>query len=136
MPAYRVIERFNKTGKDLSKFVVASASSIYQNSGEFSPSNLFLESNNYIFHSTIGVGQWVRFDFINSPIKIIGFEITSSTNRDPLNWKLEGTNDGVVFKDLYKNDGKAMCEYKGISNGYQCQDFTLNRYDLSSSATF
>ena len=53
------------------------------------------------FHSGSGIGQWMRFDFTISKIKLNAFEITTTTNRDPLNWRFEGSNNGVSFEIIY-----------------------------------
>ena len=134
---YRVLEKLNKTSKNILKYVSVSSSSVYKNTFSCcSQYNLLKSSDSYYYHSDSGVGQWVRFDFTVSAIKINGFEVTvSKENRDPLNWRLEGSNNGVVFSEIYTNN-KPMCNYKPYCNGFICDAFKTNRYNLSSPVTY
>ena len=98
-----IFDQLRKSGKDLRNYLSISSSSIYLNDITYEPWNVVDGSDDKFFHSQKGIGQW--FYIISAkPLRIIGFSITLYISRDPLHWKIEGTNDGESFKTIYNND--------------------------------
>ena len=111
---------------------------IYNDPKANGPLNL-LKNDSSIYHSVSGTDKWVSFDFAISPLYLSGFILTSSQNRDPLNWVLEGSNDTITYKTVYTNQGEKLCPELINNNGIQMcahhysKEYTLNNPTIYTS---
>ena len=117
------------------KFVYVSSRDIFTIGTE--AWNLLNKINESVYHSKLGSDRWVRFDFSISPLYLSGFILTSATNRDPLNWVFEGSNDTIDYEIVYTNQGEKLCETHPDKNGVPiCKDFVSKQYSLSKSVIY
>ena len=128
-----LFENLRKSGVDLKNYLSVTSLSIYKDDDTFTQWNLIDGNKDKFYHSKNGIGQWVYFNFYAKPLKIKGFYISPNTNRDPLHWKIEGTNNGIDFKTVYYNDGVPMCELD--TNNY-CIEKKRNTFILNHSVTY
>lgn len=109
METYRL---FAKIGSSLiNSYVSTESSSIYSDNQYYSSSKLLVWDNNELFHSKSESGGYVRFDFNYGAPYIEKFMLKSAVNRDPLNWVLEGSRDGIHFTKIYTNEGTKLCQW-------------------------
>ena len=128
-----LFENIRKSGKDPLNYVHLTANSILQDDDTYSPAKLVDNSEFTHYHSKSGTSEWVYFNFYAKPLRIKGFSITLINNRDPLHWKLEGTNNGSIFTDVYDNDGIGICDLN--DDGF-CTAVKTKQFILSHSVTF
>ena len=130
--SYRVIERFRKRKEDISTFVRISATSFINKDY---PQNLIY--GNSLYHSKEGNGTYVMLVF-RYPIYADKLVTVSAENRDPRYWVFEGSNDGINFVELKKNDGNSFCGTWGAFDGYNqgCTSKVLMTHELKNKGYY
>ena len=130
---YKVIERFRKRRENISTFVRASATSTcYHDSG---PENLI--TGNYMYHSKEGNGTYAMLVF-RYPIYADKLITVSAKNRDPRYWVFEGSNDGINFVELKKNEGQSLCGNWGVFDKYTngCTSIVTKEHELKNKGYY
>ncbi len=82
-------------------------------SGEGSPKLVDNDVNTKFLQFDYSGDLWCRLDFYE-PVAIAGYSMTSANDaheRDPLNWNLEGSNDGINWVTLDTREGEDFPEY-------------------------
>lgn len=76
----------------------------------YPPSNAFDGGSGTKWNSgTTGIAAWLQYDFgANLTWAVTRYDITSAdtTNRDPLNWQFQGSNDGSTWTTLDSRSGE------------------------------
>ena len=133
MGTYKVFEHIQKSRKNISHYVVESASSTYQNDY---PKHLFEWSNNSRYHSLNANNSFFRFDFVLFPVYVEKFMLLSTKNRDPKNWVLEGSTDRVNFIELYNNPGVNLCDELTTSGVISCKNIYNKTYSINNTGYY
>ena len=133
--SYRIIQKLKKLNF-LNHYVYISATSIYKNKyGQLSgdiPSNLFEWDKTNYYHSQNIENQSIRIDFTASKPFLEKIIIKTTKNRDPYHWKVEGSQNGSDFIELFRNEGKKLCDW-GLFDGSTigCIEYKENTFELS-----
>ena len=94
---------------------VASASSVYSNNNDFGAWKAFNENLTGSYHwwasNVSGTNQWIQFKF-NTPqiVRIIQFEGATPYLTSPINYQIQGSNDGLTWVTLYSETGNSSNE--------------------------
>ena len=131
---YKVIERFRKRKEEISKFIHISATSVYNGWG---PKRLIDGNKNTIYHSADGNNSYVLLVF-RYPIYADKLITVSARNRDPRYWVFEGSNDGMNFVELKKNDGDSLCgSWEYFNVGYKgCLSNVEKEHELKNKGFY
>ena len=125
---YRVIEKLQRKGKNMSSFIQVYATSIHS---VFYPTNLINEDHGLGYHSLDEKGTFVSLTF-SFPIYADKLVTLSFRNRDPRYWVFEGSNDGTSFVLLKNNTGESLCGDWGkfVDNYIGCMSNVEKEHDL------
>ena len=133
--SYRIIKKL-KNANVLNYYAFVSATSIYiypdgQMSKNF-PSNLFEWDIDNHYHSQNIENQSIRIDFTASKPYLEKILIKTTRNRDPYNWKVEGSQNGSEFIELYRNENTKLCDW-GLFDGFAigCLENEEKSFELS-----
>lgn len=97
---------------DEASFSVSRDNSNGRESGEGSPKLVDNDVNTKFLQFDYNGDLWCRLDFYE-PVAIAGYSMTSANDadeRDPLNWNLEGSNDGETWVTLDTREGEDFPE--------------------------
>ena len=128
--SYKVIDRLKRHKEAISTFVQISATSTYND--DCRPTNLFDQSTN-IYHSLNENGTYLMLVF-HYPIYADKLYTVSARNRDPRYWVFEGSNDGINFVELKKNDGESLCGKWDIFDNINlgCMSYVPKEHELKN----
>ena len=107
---YRIIKKL-KDENVLNYYVYISATSIFVKQIVNVPQHLFDWDQTNLYHSINEPNQSIRIDFPATQPYIEKIIIKTGVNRDPYNWKVEGSENGADFIDLVVNDRKPLCSW-------------------------
>ena len=128
-PFSNVIERFQKFGKQLSRYISASANSYLNNDAKNYNANNVLDSSSSIYHSD-NILSWIKIDFIKYSVRVENVRIQVSTNRDPMSWVIEGSTDGITFATIHENKDIAICDIWNEAQTYHCAYQAYKTFDV------
>ena len=138
---YYILRRLKN--KDLIRYYVnISATSILQNNINRAAHQLLDWYGNNYFHSDEGENQSFRIDFINSIPYIERIVMRTAIQRDPYNWKIEGSYDGKNFIDLIVNNAQVLCKWGNLYEmdkhltGIGCIERAEKEFDLLKIGSF
>lgn len=129
-PFCDVIQIFKKLGRPLVTYVNASSNSYLRNETNIYSANNVFDSSNNIYHSNNSFLSWIRIDFLKYDVKVENVRIQLTTNRDPVNWVLEGSTDRNNFDVIYENNGASICDKPNEKEIYYCSYDAYKTFDV------
>ena len=103
--------------------IMIDCQSLYNNSCTYHPKNLF-ENNNNLFESDNQPRQWVRVDFKEKRINLVGYSLRSCSNgvngHHFKNWKVCGSNDGLDWTKLDEHQNCSDLNNPYAEKYFQC----------------